>query len=75
MEGDPPPANVASRRISYAPPPTFERTPELLIAIALMKALPPEAREQARRTVFATAEQFGDKAALTAKHIVALIGP
>lgn len=74
-EGDPLPANVAARRIEYAPPPSFERTPELLILIAVMKALPADVRDQARRTIRQAAQHFGDKARLAAKHIVWMIDP
>lgn len=72
-EGDPLPPNVAKRRIDYAPPPTFDRTAELLMIMAVWKALPVDVRNQARSTVRETARHFGDHASLVAKHIATLL--
>lgn len=72
-EGDPVPVNVATRRIEYAPPPAIVRSPELIILLALMKALPQDVRDQTRRTVRATFREFGDKDAAAASHIMALL--
>jgi hypothetical protein len=55
------------------PAPQIERSAELLMLMALLKALPPEVREQVRCTVRATAAKYGDKPSLAAKHIVALL--
>lgn len=60
-------------RLPMAPPPTIERTPELLMAMAIFKALPTEAREKVRTTIRLTADQYGDEAARTANYIMFLL--
>ena len=49
----------------------ISRTPELLIVLALLKALPPEAQLKAKDTVHSTFFHIGDEASRAASAIVA----